>query len=382
MRTTLLSGKLGLRKLLSVSQFVISLFFVITSILIYTQFRYFMNFEYGFSSKNIVNIELQGNDFSKISDALSSVAGIFSVSASEYVPATGRTSGMDINKPQSEEAIGFRILSANEHFVENMELQLIAGRNIPATTDSVGRHILVNETAVTALGYDTPEQIVGEVLIQTWNKEPLEVVGVVNDFWLKLPIGGDKLEPAFLRNDPRRFSYANVKIASPDIASTIRLIETQWKKIDHAHPFKYQFYDDELESTHAGIFDIVAIVGFLAFIAITIACLGMLGMATYTAERKKKEVGIRKVLGAESLALALMLSKDFVKILAIAIFIGAPLAYFVNNFWLQKFPNRAEFGFGTVFVGTLILVVLGLITIASQTIKVSRSNPVETLKME
>lgn len=376
------AGKLGLRKVLSVSQLVISLFFVITSILIYTQFKYFTNFEYGFNAKNIVNIELQGNDFKKVAEAFSTIQGVSSISASEYVPATGRTSGMDINKPQTEEAVNFRVLSANEDFAANMELKFLAGTNLPLTDDSTSRFIVINQTAVSALGFASPGEIVGEVLIQSWNKEPLEVVGVVEDFWLKLPVGGDKLEPAFLRNQPKNFSYANVKIVASGVPATIQSLERKWKILDPVRPFKYQFYVDELASTHAGIFDVVSVVGFLAFIAITIACLGMLGMATYTAERKKKEVGIRKVLGAESMALAFMLSKDFLKILLISIFIGAPLTWFINNLWLQNFPNRAEFGFGTILFGTMILVVLGLLTIGSQTVRVSKSNPVETLKME
>jgi putative ABC transport system permease protein len=240
----------------------------------------------------------------------------------------------------------------------------------------------VNESAVTALGYDSPDEIIGEMLIQSWNNAPLRVVGVVKNFWLSLPIGGAAPEPAFMHHQPHKFSYANVHIIADDVPATIATLEKQWKVVDPVHPFRFRFYEEELKSTHAGIFDVVSIVGFLAFIAITIACLGMLGMATYTAERKKKEVGIRKVLGAKNLQLAIMLSQDYLKILAIAICLGAPLTYLVNNAWLQIFPNRAEFGFSTIFLGALILLLLGLLTIGSQTISASKGNPVESLKME
>lgn len=376
------SGRFGMRRVLSVAQFVISLFFIITSILVYTQFRFFMSFEYGFNPRDIVNIELQGNNFKRVSDAFNTIQGISAVSASEYIPATGRTSGMDLNKPDTDETINFRLLSANENFIDNLGLQLVAGTNIAETSDSAGTQILLNETAVKALGFQRADEVVGQTLILKWKNEPLQVVGVVKDFWLKLPIGGDRLEPAFLRNDPKRFSYANVKMTAADVPETIKSLERQWKRIDPVHPFKYQFYENELASTHAGIFDVVSIVGSLAFIAITIACLGMLGMATYTAERKKKEVGIRKVLGAEVSAIVLLLSKDFLKVLVIAICIGAPLSWYMNNLWLQNFANRAEFGFGTIILGTMLLLILGLLTIGSQTIRVSRSSPVDTLKME
>ena len=117
-------------------------------------------------------------------------------------------------------------------------------------------------------------------------------------------------------------------------------------------------------------------------LAIMIACLGLLGMATYIAERRRKEVGIRKVLGAAEFGIATLLSRDFIIMLSISIFIGSPLSFFANNFWLQKFPNRVEFGIGTVTLGASMLLVLGLITIASQTFRVSRTNPVESLRAD
>lgn len=284
--------RFGIRKVLSVGQFVISLFFIITSILVYTQFRYFMNFEYGFSPKDVVNIELQGNNFRRVSEAFNSIQGVSAISASEYIPATGRTSGMDLKKPDTGEVINFRLLSADENFIGNMGLQLVAGTNIAETSDSAGTQIVLNEAAVKALGFQSAEEAVGQILIISWKNEPVQVTGVVQDFWLKLPIGGERLEPAYLRNDPKRFSYANLKITGADVPAAIKSLELKWKSIDPIHPFKYQFYENELASTHAGIFDVVSIVGSLAFIAITIACLGMLGMATYTTERKKKEVGM------------------------------------------------------------------------------------------
>jgi putative ABC transport system permease protein len=374
-------GKLGMRKVLSVSQFVISLFFVITSILIYTQFKFFTAFEYGFEFKDVVNISLQGNEYQKISTAFNTIPGVTDISASEYVPGTGRSSGMDINHPESQEPINFRILSANERFLDNLNLKIIAGSGLPATMDSISRQIVVNETAAKALGFEQPSDVVGTTVIQSWNKEQLEVVGVVEDFWINLPIGGDALNPAFLRNQ-LRFSYANVKIASASARETLKQLEEVWKKLDPYHPFKYEYYDEELAATHEGIFDLVTIVGFLAFIAVTIACLGMLGMATYTAERKKKEVGIRKVMGAKDIAIALMLSKDFLKVLVIASCIGAPLTYMINNLWLQNFAVRADFGIELILSGTFLLLFLGLLAIGSQTFSAAKRNPVESLKAD
>jgi putative ABC transport system permease protein len=127
---------------------------------------------------------------------------------------------------------------------------------------------------------------------------------------------------------------------------------------------------------------VVSILGFISFLAIFIACLGLLGMTTYTAERKTKEVGIRKFLGADNFSITLLLSKGFLQMLVISVILGAPLSYFVNTMWLENFPNRVGFGIGTVALGSLVLLILGALTISSQTIRVSKAKVVDTLKMD
>lgn len=375
-------GRRGLRRVLGVSQFTVSLFFVVTSLLIYTQYRYFMRFDYGFQSKGIVNVALQGNDYARVAQALGSVAGVSQVSASEYVPGTGRTSGMQLNNPRGGEALNFRILAANETFLPNLGLKIIAGRNVMATVDSLSSDIVVNETGARELGFTQPVDAVGAIVVQTWNNQPLQIVGVVEDFWAKLPIGGDRLDPLFIQHLPKQLSYANVRLEGGNDRQTLATLERVWKTVDPLHPFRYDYYEEELASTHAGIYDVVSIVGLLAFIAVTVACLGMLGMATYTAERKRKEVGIRKVLGAESMSIVLFLSKEFMWVVSVAIFIGGPLSYFVNNAWLQMFPTRAPFGIWIVAVGAVIVTTLGLVVIGSQTVRASRANPAESLRSE
>ena len=375
-------GKLGMRKVLSISQFVISLFFITTSILIFNQFKYFTRFDYGFNSKDIVNIELQGSDYKKVSHELSSVGGVSAISATDIIPATGRSNGTQLKKAgSSEEYIRSSVLQTDENFMDNLGLKFVAGKNWQAG-ESSDRMIIVNEAAAKKLGYHYPAEIIGQAFDTEWTKEPFVVVGVVRDFRFNLLINRHEIEPLVLQNRPAEFKYVNVKIDAHNLRSTITELEAAWKRIDPIHPFKYQFFDDELAETHQGIFDVVSIISFIAFLAISIACLGLLGMATYTAERKTKEVGIRKVLGAEEFSIAVMLSKEFLKMLAIAIAVGAPLSYFINDFWLQKFPNRVEFGWGTLLLGIVILVGLGTLTIGSQTISASRRNPVEALKIE
>ncbi|HTF17287.1 MAG TPA: ABC transporter permease [Chryseolinea sp.] len=380
------SGKLGVRKALTVLQFVISLLFITTSILIFNQFKHFLEFDYGMQSKNIVNIPLQGNDYQKVSGELSSVPGVAAISACDIIPATGISNGTRLRKGnqasvKDDEYKYFDTLQTDENFVKNFGLELVAGMNIPDQRAAQGGFILLNEAAVKELGYDHPAEIIGEVFEEEGTSEAVEVIGVVKDFRLRMLIEQNEIGPMLLRS-ASNFNFINVAIVGVDTERTLAGIEQQWKNIDPKHPFKYEFFDAQLAKTHQAIFDAVSIIGFIALLAIVIACLGLLGMSTYAAERRVKEIGIRKILGAESLSIAMLLSRGFLNVLLVSVAIGAPLSYLANNLWLQKLPNRVEFGVETVFSGTVILLVLGLFTIGSQTFRVSRRNPVESIRRD
>lgn len=374
-------GKFGLRKVLSISQFVISLFFITTSILIYNQFKHYVSFDYGFNTSNIINIELQGVNYEKLSNELQSIPGVVSISACDVIPAAGTSNGNEILKPgTTDEYFSNDLLLANENFIDNLGIGLVAGRNLKPGEPY--QNILVNETMVKQFGFKYPSEIVGEELETKWGKEQLKVIGVVKDFRYRMLVNQHEIKPLMIRNQPTSFEYLNVQVNSADLMGTLAAIEKTWKKVDPLHSFKYEFFDEQLQGTHRAIFDIVSILGFISFLAIVIACLGLLGMTTYTAERKAKEVSIRKILGAEHFSIALLLSNGFLKMLGISILVGAPFSYLINNLWLQEFPNRVDFGVGTVLLGVSVLLILGGLTIGSQTWRAARRNPVDSLKVE
>lgn len=377
-------GKLGMRKVLSVSQFTISLIFIITSILIFNQFKFFMEFDYGFNAKNIVNIELQGADYQKVATEFSSIPGITAISHSDLIPATGTNNGNEFKKfgTSAEEFKPSNILFTDQNFTDNLNIKLIAGKPLPPTGESSERFVLVNREFTKKFGYQNPAEVIGETFETKWAPEAVQVVGVVEDFHFLLLVNKDAMRPLMLRNQPSQFKYANVKISSGNPMAIVELMEQKWRLVEPSRAFQYKFYDDELSNTHQAIFDLVSVIGFIAFLAIIIACLGLLGMATFTAERKTKEIGIRKVLGADGQSIALLLSKEFVMVLLIAVPIGAPLSYFGNNLWLQSIANRVSFGVGTIFLGTLVLLFLGFVTIASQTIPASKKNPIDSLRLD
>jgi putative ABC transport system permease protein len=374
-------GRLPLRKILSVVQFAISLIFIISSTLVFNQSLHFLKFQYEFNSKNIVNIPLQANDYRTVERELAAVHGVDMVSACEYIPATGRNEGTSLKRTGSKDRyVSLAALRTDEHFLNNLQVQLLAGRNLPAGPGTE-RYVVLNETAARSLGFKDPAAAIGQFLTSEGDdSSALQVAGVVRDFHMGLDYDG--IRPLVLQNIPGLFRFVNVRIASADLRGTLSALEKKWRTIDAVHGFKYQFFDDQLAATSQGFFDVVTILGYMAFIAVSIACLGMLGMATYTTERRIKEVGIRKMLGAKEFGIVMLLSKEFIRVLVIAVFIAAPLSYFLNSMWLNKFPNRVAFGWGTILTGVLILLLPGLVSIGSQTLRAARRNPAAVLKTE
>jgi putative ABC transport system permease protein len=382
------AGRLGMRKVMSVVQFVFSLFFIVTSILIYNQFRYFVGFKYEFNSSNIVNVDVQSNDYRVAEASFAAIPGVKGVSACGYMPAETRSEGgsLRLADPGSHSANkDFKpvmTLAADEHFLDNLGLKLVAGRGLPQAGPSASRFIVVNEALVKAFGYRYPTEIVGRSFQTPWWDTALVVVGVVQDFHMRMILGNDQTDPLYLYRSASNLQYVNLQVGTRDIRGFVANLQERWRQIDPVHGLKYSFFSDELANQSQGIFDVVSILGLVAMLAVTIACLGMLGMATYTTERRRKEVGIRKVLGAGDLRNALLLSREFLIVLGVSIAISAPLSYLVNTMWLRKFPNRVEFGWGTILLGTMVMLVLGLVTVGSQTVWASRRNPVESLRME
>ena len=374
-------GGLGLRKALSITQFVISLLFIVTSIVGFNQFKHFMAYEYSFDAHNVVNINLQSNDYQLVKNALSDVPGVTEISACAYLPGGGRNDGITLKSPGEEEGIQVIDLSVDEGFINALDIHLITGSNLSGDGANAGESILATMEMVRAFGYESPIDIIGESF-ETTNGQSLTVVGVVEDFTFSLLFVRQIIRPVILRNEPEKFHFVNVKLAGVDKMGMIAQLEKKWKTVDPIHPFKYEFFDDELAGYNKGIFDLVSVIGFFAFLAISIACLGLLGMTIYATERRTKEISIRKVLGATTINLTYLLSREFLMLLSISVIIAAPLSYFFNRFWLNFLVVRVEFGLGTILLGSVLLLLLGLVTISPQTFLVSRRNPVDSLRNE
>jgi putative ABC transport system permease protein len=384
------SGKKGsfvfsrpmLGKTLVVAQFVFSMVLILSTITLFSQLRHLMVTKYGFDKDNIVNIKLQGNDYFQFSNSLSGNREIVRMSASNLIPSTGFSYGVQYKSfPAMTDSLDFSYFAVDRNYVDNLGLTMVAGRNFPENlSDKTEQYIIINETGAKRLGYKSPADAVGHFLVANESKEPVEIIGILKDFNYEL--FQDKFGPLVLRYMPSEFRYMNVKISGNDIPGTINFLSKKWKEADQVHPINYKFFDEQLAKTHAIFQDILSIVGFIALLAISISSLGLLGMATYTAETRKKEIGIRKAMGAEVKGLLILLSKGYLILLAVATLIALPLSYLINNAWLEEFAYRVKFGPGIILTGIISVFIIGLLTIGSQTLKAALTNPATILRDE
>jgi len=375
-------GKVGFRAALNVSQFVFSFFFIITSILLARQFQHFVDFEYGMNVDNIVNISLRGNDYQILKNELAEVPGVIGVAGCQIIPAMPNSNGRSISKPNNyENRVKAEFLSIDPDFLDMTGLKMLAGQNLQTDSETANQ-IIVNEYAVGVLGFENAFDALGEQVRITGEEKLFHIMGVFQDFNFQSPIMGEGKKSLVFWNRPDLFSFLNVKVRSNDVYGTLESIQSKWKAIDPIHAMSYHFYDEGLAKSHQWLGDLMSIISFIAGLAIVISCLGLLGMAIYTTERRVKEVGVRKTLGASLTQLTFLLSKSFIRLLALSLIIGAPLSYLINSLWLKNIPNRIDFGVGTILLGSAFLLILGALTIGSQIISVSKRNPVDSLRNE
>ncbi len=376
-------GGLGMRKILITLQFTFSLVFVISALIFYKQLDHYLHMEYGFSKENILNVELQGQEYDKVASQLAQVNAVEDISGSWYVPASGIQIGKEVRIKETAEPLYLNYMAVTPNYFVNHQIPLLAGKTF--SLENPLQEIVINQKAVGLLGLNSPQEAIGTTLLvedteATAGYRNVVVVGVIRDFQGNLPI--EELQPMMLDYDPANIKIANVRILPADIRETMASLEESWQAIDPLHAFEAQFLEDQLNTIIRVFVDILKVFGFLTFLAITIACLGLLGMAVFTAESRVKEVGIRKVMGAETGQLVFLLSKGFLQLLLIAVVIAAPMAYFGNNLWLQNFANHISLHPGTFLSGIAIMLGLGLLVIVSQTLRAAMHNPVKSLRDE
>jgi len=269
--------------------------------------------------------------------------------------------------------------SVDEGFLDQYSIDPIAGRNFSPDipTDEEGA-IILTASAIPFLGIESPQDALGIQL--TFNERPVTVVGVVSDFYAT----GfeDGYQPVALDNRPSNLRFAAVRVAAGNIPSTLAAIEETWQRLAPGLPVTWSFFDEQLNEHYAEWKDSTRILGLFAFLIVVIASLGLLGMAAFTSELRMKEVGIRKVLGADIRQVIGLLSGDYVVLVLIASLIAAPVSYILADRILAMSANHVTLGPLTILAGVLPVLLLALGTIGSQTFRAAAANPAEVIRDE
>lgn len=376
-----LFSRMGLRKALLVSQFTLALVFILSVTALYNQFEFVINKDHGFDMENQLCVYLNKTSSGPLKNELLKHNNIVNVSAASHLPAAGEQQGEEfIKSGEKEKTFAFKF-DVDENYATSLGLEIVAGKFFDeANPESNKKFVVLNEKAVKEMLFPTPFDAIGSQLIRQSDSVAVTVIGVVKDYnhmWLL-----STLEACVLQYQPNNFQVLQVKYTGTfEEASAI--VAQAWSKINPGFKADVRDMKSEVMMAYDTILgDAVEVLGFIAFLAIVISCLGLLGMATYSTETRIKEVSIRKVLGSTNVALIYLLSKSFLVIILIAIILGAPAAYFLNTMWLEFMPFHVTMSLPMISFGVLMLVLFAVITVGSQTYRATFVNPVDNLKNE
>jgi putative ABC transport system permease protein len=380
------AGKSRFRSLLVIFQFTVSIALIFATVVCFRQFEYLQNKAFGFSKEQVVVVNIVDTSIQERTESvkaeLKQHSGIEGVAFSSHYP--GSSARKNVFAPQGfayENMQQMDAVSVDTDFVPTMEVELVAGRNFSAghATDN-SRAILINEAAVRQFGW-TPLTAVGKTITElNDNMDEKTIVGVVKDYHQRNLF--NTIEPLYIENEPEVFHLVLIKIRPGSISETMGYLERKWKEIDSTGTFDYWFLDEGLAAKYRDIKKLgLLFVGFTC-IAILIACMGLFGLAMFSAQQRTREIGIRKALGATVSDIALMLSKSFVKWVLVANIIAWPLAYWFTKDWLEDYPYRIDVGVGLYALAGLLALTIALVAVSYQTIKAARGNPVDALRYE
>lgn len=380
----------SLRKGLVVFQFVISVVLIIASVIIANQMSYLRSKDLGFIKEQQVVIPLRSENakssYVSLKNQLSSQPSIRSVGASVSYPGIFHPTDWLMYKEggSMQQAKSVYMNFVDNSFLQTLGIESVAGRlfspQFPADTN---RQMIVNEKAIAELGFASAEEAVGSWMAFDWEGEPYryDIVGVVNDFHFKdLHIA---IEPfGFLLAQPTDYNYLIAHVNNNNIGETLSALEQNWNRLNPGEPFEYSFLDQDFQKNYEAESRLTSMIGYFTLVAILISCLGLFGLATFSAEQRIKEIGIRKVLGASVPSLVALLSLDFLKLVIVAIVLASPIAWYIMSEWLQTFAYRVGISWQVFAITFVAALGIALFTISFQAIKAALVNPVNNLRTE
>jgi putative ABC transport system permease protein len=383
----------ALRKGLVIFQFIISVVLIIASVVIAKQMKFLRSADLGFDQNQQVVIPLRSSNakkmFTSFKNELLKQSGVDKVGGSSFYPGISNVSDniFYTDGGSMEQGKDIEMNYIDPGLLQTLGIKQVAGRLYSPeyyTEDTTGAGaIIINQTAVKTLGFANAEDAVNKNLHNNFNSHTYnyKIVGVVKDFHfedLHVPI-----RPyGFQLNNPALFNYMIVHVKSANINGALKSIKDTWHSLNPGEPFDYSFLDKDFQKNYEAENRLADIVGDFTVIAILISCLGLFGLATFSAEQRIKEIGVRKVLGASVSSIVTLLSKDFLKLVIVSVIIASPIAWFVMNKWLESFAYRTNISWAVFVITTIAALLIALITISFQAVKAAMANPVESLRSE
>ncbi len=366
------------RKILVVFQFTISIALIICTILVYRQLNFIHTKDLGFHNENIMYITFRDfSNYGPLKQALLEIPGVKNVTATNRVPVTMTNSswGFDWEGKDPEAEILFQQIFVDFDYIETFGMEMIEGRpfSVEFATDSV--NFIINEEAVRRMGISDP---VGKWMTVGQNKGT--IVGLVKDFNFHNLTRA--IDPLILEIVPEYFREVVIALDPGTLQKTVKDIELVWDKFYANEPFEYTYLDEEFDQMYRAESRMGKVFKYFALLAIIISCLGLFGLASYIAEQRTKEIGIRKVLGSSNLKIFLLMNRSFVSWVLLANAIAWPVSWIFMKRWLENYAYKTNFSWWIFIVAGLISILIAVLTVTYQSIKAATTNPADTLKYE
>ncbi|UCE42306.1 MAG: ABC transporter permease [Candidatus Aminicenantes bacterium] len=371
-------------------QFTVSIVLIIGTLIVNKQLNYVRNKNLGYEKEHVIALRIRNEDTQKrheaIRTALLTNPNILSVSASSSLPLGQNSfSAHHIAGQPADEMIMLHTQIVDEHFIDTYKMEIVQGRNFskdfPTDPDEA---IIINEATAKKLGWqDDPLGKEIEALMSMTEMKKYRVIGVIKDYhFLSLH---EEIQPLVLYNtSPYGGDYyrMSLRVRPENIQDTIGFLRSTWRGFDSQYPLEFVFLDDQYDALYRAEERLGKLFGYFTALAILIGCLGLFGLSSYSAEQRTKEIGIRKVLGATTSNVTMLLVREFTKWVLLAVLIAWPVGYYIMNTWLRNFAYRIGLGVDTFLLSAVLALVIAIITVVYQAVRAAVANPVDSLKYE
>ncbi|GAB3771968.1 ABC transporter permease [Spirosoma horti] len=379
------SKSIGLRSGLVVVQFFISITLIVSTTVVYRQLSYIQNKKLGYNKDQVLVLPetwLLGQKEDVFRSQIMQDPNVLNVSTSGYLPAgpSNNNNFMVYPEANSTQLVKTLRYDVDYNYIPTLGMQLAAGRNFSRQYGTDSASVILNETAAKTLGWG--DKAIGHTLTNTnneGNKGTYRVIGVVKDFHFRSL--HERISPLVMVLGNTSGTVI-VKVKTKDLTGLLANLKKQWSQLAPEAPFTYSFLDERFSDTYRTEQKIGQILGLFAGLTIFVACLGLFGLATFMAEQRTKEIGVRKVLGASVASIVALLSKDFLKLVGVAIVLSIPVAWYAMDRWLQDFAYKIDLSWWVFALAGLLAVCIALLTVSFQSVKAALMNPVKSLRSE